>query len=148
MVYELGRVNISDIDEIHKQRTGISDCKSILKSIGPAKNKFPWVVTGGVNGVLEYNESGNKRARMINSIKDWIGEHKKFTFSEIMSDLKSMGYTNLQERTIRTYIMKNCYVENKNANLFCNSLYVDEFSEGYSWRQKTQSGLTDCMPCT
>lgn len=147
MVYELGRVNISDIDEIHKQRTGISDCKSILKSIGPAKNKFPWVVTGGVNGVLEYNESGNKRARMINSIKDWIGEHKKFTFSEIMSDLKSMGYTNLQERTIRTYIMKNCYVENKNANLFCNSLYVDEFSEGYSWRQKTQSGLTNWIVC-
>ena len=147
MVYELNRINVNDIDDIHKEKIRKSDCQSISNSVGTAKSKFPWVVSGGMNGVLEYNESGNKRTRLIKSITDWIGKHQIFTFKEIMNSLTDMGYANLREKTIRTYIMKNCYVENKDANLFCNSLYVDKFSNEYSWRKKTQTGVINWLVC-
>ena len=141
IVYEKKRVNINEIDNIHREMLNDTEAKSIRNAKNNAKNKFPWVVFGGVNGIIEYNEQGQSRKKMITAVHEWISRQTLFTMNDMLDALKNMGYSDLHEPTIRTYILENCHRNTKNSNLFCNSEYVEQYSKEYSWRNKSQAGL-------
>ena len=144
IVYENKRVNINDIDVIHRTKMNDFRIPSIQNSVGPVKKNISWVVNGGKNGILEYNENGETKIKITEFIKQWVAERILFTMQDILQALEKEGYMNLVENTIRTYVMNHCHVDNKQRNLFCYSPCIDQFSE-YAWRSKAQSGITNWM---
>lgn len=143
IVFENKRVVTSDIDTIHKDRMKGIQSDSISNSIENAKKNFTWIVGGGLNGILEYNETGEGRLNLRKAVREWVGSQTLFTIDDVLSALKEKGYSDFSELTVRAYVLEDCHVDNKDDNLFCNSECVGLFSENHSWRNKTQCGLNN-----
>lgn len=144
LVFEYKRLNINDIDALHRKKMNDASAASIANSKTHAKKNIPWVVYGGKNGIIEYNEIGVSRASLRTAVKEWAGSQTIFTIQQVLDAFAGMGYGELSEATIRTYLFESgSYVDNKDGNLFCHPDYVEKFFEGHSWRKKTQCGLNN-----
>ena len=144
-IYENKQVRVSEIDDIHRKKMNDLNIPSIQNSVVTVKKNISWVVYGGMNGVLEYSEGGETKKKTTDFIKDWVSKRVLFTMNDILQALEKEGYASLAENTVRTYIMNHCHVDNKRRDLFCYSPCIDDYSIGYSWRSKVQSGITNWM---
>ena len=135
--------NINDIDAIHKEKINDAQADSITTNINNAKRKISWLVYGGQNGWVEYNETGESRLNIKRAVEQWISDKQMFYMNELLSDLSKMGYTNLGNHTIRSYVTDNCAVDNNNHDCFCNWEFVQDYSNGHSWRRQSQQGMVN-----
>ncbi|MBR3613301.1 MAG: hypothetical protein IKL54_08400 [Bacteroidaceae bacterium] len=137
------KLNIKDIDTINRGKLNDNQARSIINNINNAKTKISWLVYGGKNGWIEYNESGETRLNVKRAVEQWIANKQMFYIKELLSDLERMGYTNLNELTIRSYVTDNCAVDNNEHDCFCNWEYIQDYKDGHSWRKKSQQGLVN-----
>lgn len=137
------KLKIKDIDAIHAEKLNDAQAGSITTNIGSAKKKISWLVYGGQNGWVEYNETGESRLNIKRAVEQWISEQRMFCMKDLLSYLKEMGYTNLSELTIRSYVTDNCAVDNNDHDCFCNWEFVQDYSNGHSWRRQSQQGLVN-----
>lgn len=135
--------NINDLDTIHREKLNDAQADSIIKNVTNAKNKICWLVAGGQNGLIEYNETGESRLNIKRTVEQWVDGKQMFYMKELLSDLERMGYTNLSELTIRSYVTNICAVDNNDHNCFCNWEYAQNYNDGHSWRKKSQQGLVN-----
>lgn len=137
------KLKILDIDAIHREKINDAHADSITTNIGNAKKKISWLVYGGQNGWVEYNETGESRLNIKRAVEQWISEQRMFCMKDLLSYLKEMGYANLSELTIRSYVTDNCAVDNNDHDCFCNWEFVQDYSNGYSWRRQSQQGMVN-----
>lgn len=135
--------NINDLDAVHRENLNNLQAGPIIKNIGTAKRKISWLVGSGKNGWVEYNETGESRPNIKRAVEQWISGKQMFYMKDLLSDLEIMGYTNLSELTIRSYVTDNCAVDNNDHDCFCNWEFVQDYSEGHSWRRQSQQGLVN-----
>ena len=135
--------NINDLDAVHRKKLNNLQAGSIIQNIGTARRKISWLVGGGQNGWVEYNETGESRLNIKRAVEQWISDKRMFYMKELLSDLEAMGYTNLSELTIRSYVTDNCAVDNNDHDCFCNWEFVQDYSNGHSWRRQSQQGMVN-----
>ncbi len=135
--------NINDLDAVHRKKLNNLQAGSIIQNIGTARRKISWLVGGGQNGWVEYNETGESRLNIKRAVEQWISEQRMFCMKDLLSYLKEMGYTNLSELTIRSYVTDNCAVDNNDHDCFCNWEFVQDYSNGHSWRRQSQQGMVN-----
>lgn len=135
--------NINDLDAVHRKKLNNLQAGSIIQNIGTARKKISWLVGGGQNGWVEYNETGESRLNIKRAVEQWISDKRMFYMKELLSDLEAMGYTNLSELTIRSYVTDNCAVDNNDHDCFCNWEFVQDYSNGHSWRRQSQQGMVN-----
>lgn len=135
--------NINELDAVHRKKLNNLQAGSIIQNIGTARRKISWLVGGGQNGWVEYNETGESRLNIKRAVEQWISEQRMFCMKDLLSYLKEMGYTNLSELTIRSYVTDNCAVDNNDHDCFCNWEFVQDYSNGYSWRRQSQQGMVN-----
>ena len=135
--------NINDLDTVHRKKLNNLQAGSIIQNIGTARRKISWLVGGGQNGWVEYNETGESRLNIKRAVEQWISEQRMFCMKDLLSYLKEMGYTNLSELTIRSYVTDNCAVDNNDHDCFCNWEFVQDYSNGHSWRRQSQQGMVN-----
>ena len=145
LVYEHGTVMKSDMDALHCAALQDDTAKSIKNAFNTTIKNIPWVVHSGQSNVLVYNEQGTLRKTMRQAIREWTEEHVLFRMDEIRTALTEMGYMEPAEKTLRTYILENCKVDNKQRDLFCHSNHTDRYTDGYHWRSDTQKGVTNWL---
>lgn len=135
--------NINDLDAVHRKKLNNLQAGSIIRNIGTARKKISWLVGGGQNGWVEYNETGESRPNIKRAVEQWVSDKRMFKMEELISDLRTMGYTHLSELTIRSYVTDNCAVDNNDHDCFCNWEFVKDYSNGYSWRRQSQQGMVN-----
>lgn len=142
IVYEKKQLNLDDIDIIHREKINDFNASSIKLSVPNARDKISWVTYTKSNRVLKYDESGEPQKTMRDFIKEWVAERDVFTLDDILQTLSDNGYKTIIENTVRAYIMNYCCVDNNNRNVFCRSECIHNYTSEYSWRDKSQSGIT------
>ena len=140
LVYEHKRVDINEIDHLHRAKLADDNAASIKNAISVARRRFPYLVTTGQNGVLEYNESGQGKPTMISAVAAYAAQHPLFAFEDLRQHLEGNGYDCTRENSIRTYILKHCSPSNQDSNLFCRYDVLSDYPQ-YTWRNKVQNGV-------
>lgn len=148
LVYEKKTLWNHEADELHRLYMADPNQPSILLAFNTVKKNIPWVVYGGQNGLLVYNEEGKNRKLLRQAVWEWTQEHAMFTFSDIIIAMQQMGYENIPENSLRTYIYETCRVEKKQNDLFCHQDYIEKYSIGHNWRKKTQEGIVHWLIVT
>lgn len=145
LVYEHGTVMKSDMDALHRAALQDDTAKSIENAFNVTIRNIPWVIHGGQSNVLVYDEQGTVRKTMRQAVREWAEEHVLFRMDEIRTALTEMGYVEPAEKTLRTYILESCKVDNKQRDLFCHNAHTDRYADGYHWRSDTQKGVTNWL---
>lgn len=140
LVYEYKKININEIDALHRQKLANNNANSITNAISVAKRHFPYLVTAGQNRVYEYNENGISKPTLINAVANYIAGHAFFSFDELRQHLSDNGYDCTKEDTIRTYILKHCSPSTQESNVFCRYDALSDYP-AYTWRNKVQNGV-------
>lgn len=135
IIYERKHVTLEEISQVLAEY-GVTN----LNGINPAKRKYKWITLAGRNGVYSYNPSGIDKKSLAETISEYAEKEKKFYFEDMLQHLNQVGFSNLNEGTIRTYIMKSCQCSIDDPNLFCHSDHLDEYKE-IRWRARIQNGL-------
>ena len=145
LVYEHGTVMKSDMDALHRAALQDNTADSINNAFNTTIKNIPWVIHSGQSNVLVYDEQGTVRKTMRQAIREWAEEHVLFRMDEIRTALAEMGYMEPAEKTLRTYILESCKVDNKQRDLFCHNNHTDRYTDGYHWRSNTQNGVTNWL---
>lgn len=140
LVYEHKKVDINEIDRLHRAKLADDNARSIRNAIAVARGRFPYLVTTGQNGTLEYDESGKGRPTLISAVAAYAALHPLFTFDNLRQHLEGIGYDCTREGSIRTYILKHCSPSNQDSNLFCRYDVLSDYPQ-YTWRNKVQNGV-------
>ena len=132
-----------DYDRIQKLDREKSTDGQYLNHLGDnaiiSKRNYNWVCASGVEGILNYEESGQPPLSLMEVIQQLVRELKIFTFSEVIAELNRRNYgAVLNENSVKIYILRDCVSCLDDAQLYCHLDYLDTFSS-HRWRSRNRN---------
>ena len=142
IIYEKKDITTEEIKAIDQQRRNATKAISSIHAAS-VMAKYPWVAKGAKNDEYIYqpeNAPALKPLRVVT--EEYAREHVLFKFSDMVRDLRELGYKQYAEGSFRTYVLKFCVPSNKDSNLLCLESEIDKHDKS-SWRSRTIQGTTN-----
>lgn len=134
IIFEKKDISMAEIKRIYSERTG-----ETFSALSSQSKAYPWCVPIGKSKWI-FRENGMRELTPSEIVRDYCNEHIRFTFDDVKNHLHSHGI-NINDASVRCYIMKHCRTLNADGNQFCLVSHIPE-EEDSLWRIKLKLNIS------